>query len=187
MAKDRSILAVALRRSSTWVASRACVMGSLAVVVLFSGLFWGLYPPPTPAVHHYNASRATVQTWAEYKAKCASGGHASHMNQTDPDTFSYDCQGTKMSHAAFFTILVILGALVLMVAGYPTDLTMLGATVIFVAAGVLDPYQGAAHAILSLLPVFNALVCPWSRLRVLCCVFLRSLLRVHRASVCWVL
>lgn len=149
MAKDRSHLATALRQSSSWVVSRMCVFGFLAAVVLFSGLFWGLYPAPTPAVIQVNATVAQVENWAAKSAPCTTGGTAFNVTGA-PGGYLYHCQGIKLGNPAYFTILVILGALVLMVASYPTDLTMLGCTIIFVASGVLETKDGAVSSCLRL-------------------------------------
>lgn len=162
MPKDRSPLATALRTSTTFFQNRVCVLAFLAVAVLFSGLFWGLYPEPTPKIVVVNATVTQVEGWATKAAPCNTGGSASHMTEVGA-IFQYHCQAVKLGNPAYFTILVVLCALVLMVASYPPDLTLLGCTIIFVASGVLTPAQGfvgfSSTAVLSVASMFIVVKC----------------------------
>lgn len=141
MAKDRSLLATAILSSTAWVVSRKCVAISLGVAVVGAALLWGLYSPPVPAVTRYNATVAEVETWAAAAAPCKSGGSARNVYPY-LGAYAYDCQDKQLGRAGFFTILILLATFVLMVAGYPPDLTMLAATITFVTTGVLDPAEG---------------------------------------------
>lgn len=145
MAREKTHLSIALKQGASYVVSRRCVLISLLVVALFSGLLWGIYGPkaPVPTLYQYNTTLATVEKWATPNAKCASGGSARNFTFISASAVDYECQNIRLNKQSFFTILIILGALVLMCASYPTDLTMLGTNVILVATGAISTKEGA--------------------------------------------
>lgn len=145
-------------------------MAAIGIIVLACGLFWGLYPPPSPHVTLHQTSQAKVVTYASKHAPCSEGASGG-LVRTDPNDgpltnatqFTYKCSPPAFGDKAFFTILVVIVTFALLIKDYPAELVVMAAAIILYAAEVLTVDQAfgglASTAVLSIASMFVVAKC----------------------------